>query len=188
MNKIEIYKDELLKWNKKINLLSRKLDENDLDKHIHDCQQLGEIIGDKASIIFDIGSGSGLPGIILIASGFKNTHLVEISSKKCVFLANVIALLGMGGKVQNADINTLKTDSIPHIIVSKAYADISTILQQCERFITPEIRLILPKSQEQEVEIEEAEKKWKFELQKYQSKVYSGGVIFEIKNIRKQQW
>lgn len=54
--------------------------------------------------IIDVGSGNGFLGIILNIIGYKNCHLVEINSKKSIFLKEVIRKLDLDARVYNVDI------------------------------------------------------------------------------------
>ena len=51
--------------NKEINLISRKNTEDFTNRHIIDCVQIIDLIDLSKNMCTDIGSGAGLPGIIL---------------------------------------------------------------------------------------------------------------------------
>lgn len=86
--KLYSYKRLLLKWNSKINLISPKTEASVWQRHIINSALFLEVfqnIGTKH--IIDIGSGGGLPAIILaILLPQKNFYLIEKTSKKSVFL------------------------------------------------------------------------------------------------------
>ena len=82
--KVERYKALLIKWNKAINLFSRKLPIEELDLHIRDCEFLAESMAEeKDKAVLDFGTGNGMPGIVLSIYGFK-CIFVERNKKKGV--------------------------------------------------------------------------------------------------------
>ena len=79
------YKKILIKENESMNLIGKSTI-NDLDeRHLLDCIQIVKYLPHREKSLMDIGTGAGLPGIILSIIGFKNLHLVEKSPKKLFF-------------------------------------------------------------------------------------------------------
>ncbi|MDR1417557.1 MAG: 16S rRNA (guanine(527)-N(7))-methyltransferase RsmG [Endomicrobium sp.] len=91
----EIYFNELIEWNKKINLISYKTEKDILYRHFYDCLYSAKIITEleknlKDIKVADLGTGSGMPGIpVKIALTNIQITLVESITKKCKFLENV---------------------------------------------------------------------------------------------------
>ena len=81
------YIELLNNWNKRINLVQADTLRDVKTRHIDDSLQLAPYLP-KNGTIFDIGSGAGLPGIILAIAGFDNIVLIEKDIKKSVFLKN----------------------------------------------------------------------------------------------------
>lgn len=84
LERIERYAKELVYWNKQVNLISRKDEENVLENHIlHSISLLKYIEIPNKSRCLDIGTGGGLPGIpIAIATGNIYMLLVDSIAKK----------------------------------------------------------------------------------------------------------
>ncbi|MCI0706386.1 MAG: 16S rRNA (guanine(527)-N(7))-methyltransferase RsmG [Ignavibacteriae bacterium] len=84
LNKLEQYVALLLDWNKKINLVSRKDEENIWQNHILHCAALMfKLEFPKAMKVLDIGSGGGLPGIPLkILQPDLDITLLDATQKK----------------------------------------------------------------------------------------------------------
>ena len=80
---------ELIKWNKSINLIHDDTIKNIHSRHILDSLQLSSFVDYSKDIIVDIGSGAGLPGMILAIDGARHVHLVEPTNKKTVFLNHI---------------------------------------------------------------------------------------------------
>lgn len=184
-DKLDIFYNELIVWNSRINLVSRGLTELDIyNDHIYDSLQLGEYIVDKSARIVDFGTGAGFPGMILAIDGFSNCVLVEIISKKCAFLRHIKSKLDLSVDVFEGDVKNL--DAEVDYIISRAVASIGKILAACSHFITDKTVLILHKSKEQAIlEFNEIKKFWTYTLKEYPNRYKNEGVILEISNIRR---
>jgi 16S rRNA (guanine527-N7)-methyltransferase len=84
IRQIERYRDELVSWNEKVNLISRKDIENVLQNHIlHSLSVLKYVNLSIKSRCLDLGTGGGLPGIpISIANPEARMLLVDSIGKK----------------------------------------------------------------------------------------------------------
>ena len=58
---------------------------NPWDRHICDSLQLTQYIKSKYSTILDLGTGAGIPGMILAIIGYKKITMVESKTKKTEF-------------------------------------------------------------------------------------------------------
>ena len=89
------YRDLLLEWNKKINLISRKNEDVIWSLHFfHSASLLLKCNLPQASQIIDLGSGGGLPGLVLkILRPDFNMTLVDSIEKKCVVLRDLSSQL-----------------------------------------------------------------------------------------------
>ena len=80
------YIEHLILWNSKINLVGKSTLVNPLRSHILDCLQISNNLNNKKLSIVDLGTGVGLPGLVLSIIGFKNVTLVDSNLKKISFL------------------------------------------------------------------------------------------------------
>ena len=71
---LEEFRSLLLSENKKINLISKSTEKDSIKRHIIDSAQIIDIIDKNTKTCLDIGSGSGLPGVVL-AIIFKKKDL-----------------------------------------------------------------------------------------------------------------
>ena len=69
VEKIDFFLSKIISYNKHTNLVGKSTIENIWDRHILDCLQLNNYINEKKLKIFDLGTGAGLPGIILSIIG-----------------------------------------------------------------------------------------------------------------------
>ena len=117
--KLHYYIDTLLKWNKKINLTSRKNNQKILCTFALEAYAMLQLINNKNSVIVDFGSGGGIPGVILAILGCTNLHLVELITKRANFLHFIIAELNLYTKVYNNNIKDVFLTKVDYLI-SKA--------------------------------------------------------------------
>jgi 16S rRNA (guanine527-N7)-methyltransferase len=90
------YREELLKWNKKMNLISEKSAQEIVGRHFLDSLTALKFIGSENIRIIDIGCGAGFPGIPLkIASPAVQLYLLETNRKKVSFLKHILRLLDL---------------------------------------------------------------------------------------------
>ena len=117
----------------------------DLDeRHFLDCIQIVKYLPRHEKSIMDIGTGAGLPGIILSIIGFKNLHLVEKSTKKSLFLEKCKSRLGLNYQVHNksiTDISNLNVD----FVTARAFASIEKIILMTKNIINNQTKFILLK-------------------------------------------
>lgn len=120
-NLLEKYLDQLLWWNKRINLVSRNVPRETILEHLFHSlliQQLG--VFKSAKVILDTGTGGGLPGLPLaIAHSEKKFFLNDIVSKKCLTIKQMVRKLGVQNvRVIDSSINDVKLTK-PFLLISK---------------------------------------------------------------------
>ena len=135
--KFEAFCDLLKRENNKINLISKSSEKEIRKRHIVDCAQTIEFIDENYNICTDIGSGSGLPGIVLaiimqVKKPDMKFYLYEKSFRKCEFLSLVRDKLGLNAEVFQKDIfkeKNIETD----LIIARAFKPLPVILDLAEK-------------------------------------------------------
>lgn len=91
LDKMYNYKELLIEWNDKINLTTIVEDYDIIVKHIVDSLIVTKYI-EKGQRIIDVGTGAGLPGLIIgiFFEGNVEITLLDSSNKKIIFLNDVI--------------------------------------------------------------------------------------------------
>ena len=84
-----------------MNLIGKSTIDDFDQRHFLDCIQIHEYMNEKNNLTIDLGTGAGLPGILLSIIGYKNLHLVEKSPKKSAFLENCKLQLGLDCTIHN---------------------------------------------------------------------------------------
>src|SRR5262249_36211932 len=94
--KLKKYVDLIRQWNKAINLVAPSTLDDIWNRHILDSVQLFAHIG--RGPVIDLGSGGGLPGLVLAMLGAAQNiqvTLIESDTRKCVFLAEAARTVGL---------------------------------------------------------------------------------------------
>tara|TARA_B110000858_G_scaffold160791_1_gene185060 strand:- start:107 stop:721 length:615 start_codon:yes stop_codon:yes gene_type:complete len=144
LEKINTFKEMLIEENSRINLVSKTtLDDID-NRHFLDSAQLMPLIKNKNLSLLDVGTGAGLPGIILAIAGCKKVNLVEKQSKKCDFLKRVNDQLELKMNIINKRVEDIVGEKFDYI-VSRAFARIDKIITATKNISHKNTKFILLK-------------------------------------------
>ena len=144
LNKLFEYKKILIKENETMNLIGKNTIDDLDERHFLDCIQIVQYLPHNEKSLMDIGTGAGLPGVILSIIGFKNLHLVEKSPKKSLFLENCKLRLDLNYQVHNKSITEI-TDLNVDYITARAFASIEKIISMTKNIINKKTKFILLK-------------------------------------------
>ena len=136
------YLNQILKWNKTRNLVSRNLRKNDLAEHFLDCAVLQKHL--MPGSVIDLGTGSGFPGICLgIIDPKRELTLLDSNRKKTSFLINIKNELGLNSiSIKNSRVEEIK--QINEInIVCRAFKEPANLLKSLENKISKKNKIIL---------------------------------------------
>jgi len=143
-SKLLDFKKLLLDANQNMNLIGKSTIDDFDQRHFLDCIQIHEHMNEKDKLTVDLGTGAGLPGILLSIIGFKNLHLVEKSPKKSAFLENCKLRLGLDCTIHNQPLAEISLSNARYI-VARAFAPISKILNFTKQMVTDQTEYILLK-------------------------------------------
>jgi 16S rRNA (guanine527-N7)-methyltransferase len=134
------------KWNRVHNLTAVREPEQMVVLHVLDSLSLLPHLG-AAKSLADIGTGAGFPGIpIAIARPDLAVTLVESSHKKCAFLEQAKAELGLANvQVACERVEQLKPQARFDMVVSRAFAELSDFVAQAAHLVSPGGRMLAMK-------------------------------------------
>ena len=188
----EIFVSMLQQRNEEINIISKETAKNDVirERHIVDSAQIIEFVNLNSNIITDIGSGGGMPGII-ISIMIKNqqnrakVHLYEKSYHKSSFLRKVSRDLGLNTEVMQENIfeaQNLESGTI----MARAFKPLPIILDLVYKNFSSYKNLIVFMGKNGEKILEEALINWNFDFEKKKSITSEDSFLLNIKNIKKK--
>ena len=187
---LDEFKEMILYENKKINLISQHTEEIARDRHIIDCAQIIDLIDKNHLSCTDLGSGSGLPGLVLAIIKKKQKSdmkffLYEKSFKKSNFLKKVINKFELNAEVINQNIFDQKNLS-SDLIVARAFKPLPIILDLVTTNFANFKDIILFLGKSGKSSIGQCLKKWNLEFIEKKSLTEKDSVLVKIDKVRKK--
>ena len=154
------------------------------DRHINDSLQLSEFILKKNSSIIDLGTGAGLPGIILNIFGYTNILLIDSKMKKINFIKEFAYEQSLEIKTICSRVEKIKNQKFD-FIVCRAFAPLIKLLDYSRFFTKKNTSLLFLKGRNVMKEIEDAKKLFSFKYDLYPSKSEGDGFVLKINKYKK---
>jgi len=155
IDKLKIFHDFLLDYNKKYNLISKSTEKNIWFRHILDSAQILKFIDrKKANNIADFGSGAGFPGLILAIQSRNNIFHVKLYEKSAVkrdFLNEIKEKLDLQNVEVKGDIYGSEITS--NTITCRAFKKLKEIINISREMIKKPHKLIILKGKNAQSEI-----------------------------------
>jgi len=155
IEQLSTYEALIKQWQKAINLVSPSTLNDVWGRHILDSAQLWPILREINAPVIDLGSGGGLPGIVLAIAGIKQITMVESDTRKCIFLREV----SRETKLTNVNVITErieKTSGInAPIITARALAPLKQLVEWSKPLLSPGGTMVFLKGQDWQKEIDE---------------------------------
>ena len=178
--KLQQYQAILLKWQKAINLISRKDTDQVWHRHILDSLQLVDYL--QPGSILDMGSGGGFPGMVLAIATEHFVTLVDSDQKKCIFLEEVKSELKLANvKICNIRIESLDITEKFQNITARALSSLQKVLQLSMPLLNPLGQCLFFKGSSYKQELKEALSMYKFYYEVIENRIDKSGVILRIK-------
>ena len=179
------YVNLLLDWNNRINLIGKSTEIDILNRHILDSAQLINFLNKnelELAICVDIGTGAGLPGIVLSILGVKNMALIEKSPLKCNFLKEAVKISPNNIEIINDNISNILNRKFD-IVFSRALANLSKLLSYSINLLNNDGKCIFLKGKKLNEELNEARKLYNFDYKIEKSLTSEEGNIICVSNI-----
>ena len=183
VEKIEFFITSVINYNKHTNLIGKSTVKNFWERHVLDCLQLTKYINNKKLKILDLGTGAGLPGILLSIVGYQKVLMIDSVKKKTEFLKTIIKELSLSSKILNKRIE-MSPISQHDIIVSRALAPLIKLLTYARMYSNKNTTALFLKGRNAINEIDIAKKVYSFEFEKIKSLSSDDGCILKINNIK----
>ena len=129
IKKLALFEENLLKYNKKYNLISKNSENILWHRHILDSAQIVKYIGTETRDIADFGSGAGFPGVILSIFDINNKFHVKLYEKSPIkrrFLEEVAIKLNLNIAILG-NINDEKVYA--DLIVARAFKKLNDVIK-----------------------------------------------------------
>ena len=192
LERLDEYSKDIILKNKEINLISKSTERSIKSRHIADSMQTIDFI-DKNDIktCTDLGSGAGLPGIVLgiILSSKKPTFKMifyEKSYHKSNFLREMSKKFKLDAEIYQKNIFNEK-NLITDVIISRAFKPLPVIFQIAKTNFKNFKYIILFLGKSGKKILKDAMKNWKFDYEERKSLTNDESIIVKISNLKKYE-
>lgn len=164
--RLEAFAGLLRKWTKAINLVSSSSLDDLWTRHIIDSAQLIAHATSRPPVWLDMGSGGGLPGIVVACvmaeiSPDTRVTMIESDRRKATFLRTALRELKIPGVVAATRIEDAPPQGAA-VISARALAPLPVLLGYVHRHLAQDGLALLQKGQGAEAEIIDARQDWRF--------------------------
>jgi len=170
----------LTKWNAKINLVGPATLPDVWRRHILDSAQIHDLVMGAGTLV-DLGSGAGLPGLILAILGGPQVHLIESDARKCAFLHEAARVTATTVTIHNKRIEAAPAIEAD-IVTARALAPLAQLLDHAIRFLKPGGKCVFLKGARQADELTDARKTWHMVVAERPSRSDPSGTILEVES------
>ena len=178
--------------NKEINIISKKEDEKDAirERHIVDSAQIIDFVDLNSNTTSDLGSGGGMPGLIvaIIMKKLKQSMKIELYEKshhKCVFLAEVSKKLKLNTEIIKKDIFEIKNIETGSVM-TRAFKPMPIILNLINDNFKKYKNLIMFMGNSGQKILSETLKVWNLEFEKRKSLTSDESFLLNIKKAKRK--
>lgn len=179
---LEAYAALLARWNERINLVSPRDLPRLWERHIEDSAQLVPLIPPGTRRIADLGSGAGLPGLVLALLTGLETHLVERDQRKAAFLREAARVTAAPATVHAADAATLPSLAAD-LVTARALAPLPVLLSLAARHLAPGGICLFPKGAGVEAELTAARPAWTMRVERFPSRTDPAATILRLTEV-----
>lgn len=183
--RLAAYRDLLLRWNTTINLVSARTAADIDRRHVADSLQLVPLLPEEGSI-GDLGSGGGLPGLVIAAAlPQREVHLVESDRRKAAFLVEAAAAMGLTRvRVHPQRIEQARLPPLT-AVTARALAPLDLLLSFAAPLLAPGGIALFPKGRAAEEELTSAAAHWHFTVERFKSRTDPEATILRLSEIRR---
>lgn len=180
--RLEAYVALLLKWQNAINLIGPGTIKDVWSRHIHDCGQLMPYIPLSTNTVVDLGSGAGLPGMVLAIMGQANITLIESDSRKCAFLREA-------ARETNSDVNIIdsRIEEVKNmgadVVTARALAPLERLLDLSKSVTKPNTIYLFLKGKGLKNELTYLKNNWSMDVEVHPSATSPDGAILKMESV-----
>ena len=185
---LAIYAQMIRKWNPAINLISKTDIGNLYERHLLDSLQILENPNVPSGKWVDLGSGGGLPGIVVaidakVKSVDRALVLIESDQRKATFLREVIRQLDLRAEVIVSRIESVQP-MYASVVSARALAPIADLCAFADRHLADGGMAVFHKGENRALELAEARNMWHFELTERQSVTNEDAAVLYLMGLR----
>ncbi len=189
--RLALYVEELRRWNARMNLVAPSTLAEAWVRHVADGVQLLMHLPEGVRQVMDLGSGSGVPGLVMALAAPHRVRwtLVESNHRKCAFLRQVAQRAGIDVNIIQKRIESLDAEALAAghetMVVARALAPLPRLLKMASALFATGASALLPKGRQAQDELAEARQCWQFDSQAFPSVTEADAIILLLQEIRR---
>ncbi len=168
IERLAVYLELLARWQATVNLVGGSTLADPWRRHVLDSGQLWQFWPHGARRLVDLGSGAGLPGLVLAILGAPEAHLIESDRRKAAFLREAARATGAG-----VTVHACRIEAAPpleaEVVTARALAPLSVLIGLTYRFIGPASLCLFLKGRTAADELGEARRQWRMAVETHPS-------------------
>jgi len=191
-NELESLIKMIQEKNREINIVSKKTSEKEAIRHRHiiDSAQIIDFIDLNSNTTSDLGSGGGMPGLIvaILMKKLKNSMKIKLYEKsyhKCVFLREVSKKLRLNTEIIQKDIFEIKNIETG-TIMSRAFKPMPVILDLVHKNFKKYENLVLFMGESGRKILNESLKNWNLDYEEKKSLTNENSFLLSIKKMERK--
>lgn len=184
LDRLAAYVELLGQWNRRINLVGANTMGDVWRRHVLDCAQLYKLLPRQTRVVVDLGSGAGLPGLVLAAMGIAEMHLVESDLRKAAFLREAARIMDVPVTLHPERIERV-AGFAADAITARACASLSQLIDFSEKFVVPRTVCLFLKGETAGEELAAAQPGWTMTAESIASLSDPSGMIVKLSGIRR---
>lgn len=181
---LERYVEILQAENQRQNLISASSVESIWERHIADSAQLVRFAPNAAASWVDIGSGAGLPGVVIALLTEGPMTLVEPRRLRADFLAHAVDALGLSARVTVSCAKIEKIAGRFDLIAARAVAPLGRLLGISHHLSHAGTIWVLPRGKSAKSELAEARRSWQCEARLEQSRTDPDSAVLVLTKVK----
>lgn len=181
-NRLTTCVELIARWSPRINLVAPGDLPRLWERHIADAAQLVPLIPPGSRCIADLGSGAGLPGLVLAILAGLPTHLVERDRRKAAFLREAVRATAAPATVHAADAAALPPLGAD-LVTARALAPLPELLPLVARHLAPGGAALLPKGATADAELTAAAPLWTMRVERFPSRTDPAATILRLTEV-----
>ncbi|MBX9699652.1 MAG: 16S rRNA (guanine(527)-N(7))-methyltransferase RsmG [Acetobacteraceae bacterium] len=174
----------LRRWNARINLVADAPETEHWRRHVVDSAQLAPLLPAQPGPLVDLGSGGGLPGLVLALVTGRETHLIESDRRKAAFLLEAARHLGLG----TVTVHPLRIEHArpppAMVLTARALAPLADLMPHARRLLAPGGVALFPKGRSAESELTAVSPDWTMRVERFPSRTEPAATILRLTEIR----
>jgi 16S rRNA (guanine527-N7)-methyltransferase len=181
LRRLEGYLGLLRRWQRAVNLVGASTLSDPWRRHILDSAQIAPHVPRAAETVLDLGSGAGLPGLVLALLGVPGMHLVESDGRKAQFLREAARVTQAPVAIHAIRIEQLELRA--DVVTARALAPLPRLLDLAARFLKADSVCLFLKGDTALDELTRARQSWHMHSEIVPSRSGAGGVLLKLEGV-----